>query len=191
MDVFENQRRKTELSRNGSFANNCSDLMKEWAWEENNQLGVDPYNIPVHYKKKVYWKCQKCNHVYQTYTFTRKDGTGCPKCCASKQFSLPEKLLAYYIKQWFNDTIENYRPDFMKPKEIDIYIPSINIGIEYDGEKYHHLCRDYARRRYYDASCRYRTAEKAACRVDKRFGTRLHNKNNTISLSAHRRSRGY
>lgn len=53
--------------------------------------------------------------------------------------SLPQALVFYYIKEYFGDAVSDYRPAwFVNSKtgysfEIDIWIPSINIGIEYDG----------------------------------------------------------
>jgi len=53
--------------------------------------------------------------------------------------SLPQAVVFYFIKKYFSDTQINYRPDWLKnPKtgrnlEIDIWIPSLKVGIEYDG----------------------------------------------------------
>ena len=58
----------------------------------------------------------------------------CGKC--STRVSLPEKSIVFYLSQRF-DVIENYRPDFLNGKEIDIYIPLLKLGIEYDGERWH------------------------------------------------------
>lgn len=132
------QRRFNEIIKNGSFLENCPDLIDEWNWDKNNSNGIKPDEIPVNFREKVYWKCKKCGKSYKTYTFTRKYGTSCPYCNKSKPFSIPEKLLLFYIEQCFEKVIENYKPKFLGGrKEIDIYIPELKIGIEYDGEKFH------------------------------------------------------
>ena len=51
--------------------------------------------------------------------------------------SIPEKMIYYYLSQYFNDIQEQYRPDFLDGKEIDIFIPSLQVGIEYDGYRWH------------------------------------------------------
>lgn len=51
--------------------------------------------------------------------------------------SIPEKMIYYYLSKCFDDIQEQYRPDFLKGKEIDIYIPSLKVGIEYDGYRWH------------------------------------------------------
>ena len=50
--------------------------------------------------------------------------------------SIPEIIVYYYIKKFFSDAIKLSQADFLKC-EIDIYIPSKKIGIEYDGQTWH------------------------------------------------------
>lgn len=59
----------------------------------------------------------------------------CGMC--STQVSIPEKAILFYLRKAFDEVIENYRPDFLNGREIDIYIPEIKLGIEYDGERWH------------------------------------------------------
>ncbi len=61
--------------------------------------------------------------------------TSCGKC--SNRISIPEKTIHYYLSKYFKDIQENYRPKFLNGKEIDLYIPSLSVGIEYDGERWH------------------------------------------------------
>ena len=61
--------------------------------------------------------------------------TSCGKC--SHKISIPEKSIVFYLSKYFEDIQENYHTDFLGKKEIDIYIPSLKIGIEYDGAKWH------------------------------------------------------
>ena len=64
----------------------------------------------------------------------------CPVCSSYLRTSIPEKILYYYLIKIFPKTIANYKPEWLKPKELDIFIPELNIGIEYDGYYYH---KDY------------------------------------------------
>lgn len=59
----------------------------------------------------------------------------CGMC--STQVSIPEKAILFYLKKVFDDVIENYRPEFLSGREIDIYVPTIKLGVEYDGERWH------------------------------------------------------
>lgn len=62
--------------------------------------------------------------------------------------SFPELILYRYVKSEFSDAVHNYRPDWLKNKktgrnlELDIWIPSLMIGIEYDGFTYHSSLTD-------------------------------------------------
>ena len=38
--------------------------------------------------------------------------------------------------------IPNHRPTWLKGKELDLYIPSLNLAIEYNGIAYHHTNDD-------------------------------------------------
>ena len=61
--------------------------------------------------------------------------TSCGLC--GNQISVPEKAILFYLSRAFSNIQENYRPDFLQGKEIDIYIQELGLGIEYDGERWH------------------------------------------------------
>ena len=62
-------------------------------------------------------------------------GKGCPKC--HPQYSKGEKEIVEFIKSIYNgEVLENVR-DVISPKELDIYIPELNLAIEYNGLFYH------------------------------------------------------
>lgn len=64
--------------------------------------------------------------------YSHGNGRGCPKC--SRSFSRYEKRLCNIFKS----SIFRYKPAFMNGKEIDIYLPDLNIGIEINGSAWHH-----------------------------------------------------
>ena len=112
------------------------ELEKDWDFDKNT---IDPYALSVGSKKKVWWKCER-GHSWQAVVYSRTSdyqSRSCPKCNSEKRTSLPEKIIYFYVKQFFLDAKENYRPSFLKQKELDIYIPSISTGIEYDGKNWH------------------------------------------------------
>ena len=61
----------------------------------------------------------------------------------ANNYSLPQTLLYYFIHAFFPDAIYNYRPEWLRNREtlanleIDVWIPSKKIGIEYDGGHWH------------------------------------------------------
>lgn len=61
---------------------------------------------------------------------------GCPKC--SNQQSLAEEKIVLFLREIIpNAVIEQRNRAIIKPYEVDIYIPSYNIAIEYNGLVWH------------------------------------------------------
>ena len=109
------------------------ELMAEWDWEKNNALGFNPKILTQGCHTKVWWKCV-LGHEWEATITARNRGTGCPICQKELKTSFPEQTIYFYIKQLFPDSINRYVD---AGKELDIFIPSIDIGIEYDGMYFH------------------------------------------------------
>ena len=83
--------------------------------------------------QKVWWKCNK-GHEWQATVSNRTIGHGCPFCSSERRTSFPEYAIVYYLAKYGIDVIHSYRE---KGYELDIYIPSKKIAIEYDGYYWH------------------------------------------------------
>ena len=127
------QGKKVEIGFN-DLATTHPDLVQEWDYEKN--IDLQPTEVSMGSHKKAWWLC-KHNHSWQADISSRVGGRTCPQCVTELQSSYPEKALYYYIKKIFSDTIASYKINGSKLFELDIFIPSLNIGIEYDGEKWH------------------------------------------------------
>ena len=110
------------------------ELAGEWNYEKNGDL--KPQDVTVGSNKKVWWKC-KNGHEWEAVIYSRNTGNNCPICSHSLHISFPEKAIFFYIRQVFPDAIENYKAAWLDKMELDIYIPSRKVGIEYDGVRYH------------------------------------------------------
>ena len=106
-------------------------LAKEWNYEKNDDL--KPEEFTANSNKDVWWKCSK-GHVWHASIANRSKGNGCPVCNSERKTSFPEYALAYYLKRSGLDVVHLYRA---KGYELDIYIPSLKIAIEYDGYYWH------------------------------------------------------
>lgn len=106
-------------------------LSKEWNYEKNN--GLTPMNVLPSSNKKVWWKCKK-SHEWQATITNRNKGIGCPVCNSERNTSFPEYAIVYYLKKYGLDVLHSYRG---QGYELDIYIPSKKIAIEYDGSFWH------------------------------------------------------
>ena len=102
-------------------------------WQQN---GIPLKNVTYGSGKKVWWLCPK-GHEYQATLLHRSQGTNCPHCNSGRQTSFAEQATYYYVKKVFPDAISRYKEIFDNSMELDIYIPSIKLAIEYDGEAWH------------------------------------------------------
>ena len=112
------------------------ELVKMWNWSKNNKLGIYPTEITKGVNKKVWWICPN-GHEYQASVLHRSHGTGCPICNSGRQTSFAEQAIFYYIKKYFNDAQNKVLNAFGTRMEFDIYIPSLEVVIEYDGGYWH------------------------------------------------------
>ena len=102
------------------------DLAAEWSKKNT----INPTEVTTHSNKKVYWICPLGHDDYLMSIKRRSNRQGCPICAKQSQTSFPEQAIYFYLKQLFNDTVNRY---IFEGREIDIFIPSKNIGIEYNG----------------------------------------------------------
>jgi len=102
------------------------ELAEEWS-DKNTISSTD---VTPHSNKKVYWICPLGHEDYLMSIKQRSNRQGCPICAQQSQTSFPEQAIFFYLKMVFPDAINRY---VYNNKEIDIYLPSKHIGIEYNG----------------------------------------------------------
>jgi len=61
-----------------SMAAQYPQLMKEWDWDGN--VGIDPFTLGCHSRKKVYWMCPKHGAWLTRVSYRCIPGSGCPEC---------------------------------------------------------------------------------------------------------------
>lgn len=115
--------------------NNKEYLLEEYDAQKN---GKDISELTYGSGEKVWWKC-KYGHSYQATINhkTSSQATGCPKCFQGRQTSFAEQAVFFYVKKYFPDAVSGYKNVFGSKFELDIFIPSINTAIEYDGAAWH------------------------------------------------------
>lgn len=106
-------------------------LASEWDYDKNGNL--KPENFTANSGQKVWWRCTK-RHEWQATIGSRNTGCGCPDCNAERRTSFPEYALVYYLKRCGLEVVHTYKE---KGYELDIYIPSKKVAIEYDGYFWH------------------------------------------------------
>lgn len=113
-------------------------------FDNKKNIGITPETITVNSGRKVWWICP-LGHSYQAEVRGRNRGSNCPICNKRFASSFPEQALFYYIKKAFPDAINKYTDVFNNAMELDIYIPSIKTGIEYDGGFWHNTEESHQR----------------------------------------------
>ena len=107
-------------------------LVKEWHPTKNGEL--TPNDFTHGSGKKVWWRCP-IGHSYYSRINARtnkKQQHGCPSC---RLHSSDSEIRILSELKWFFDEV-NGRYKF-EGVEIDIYLPKIKLGIEFDGSYWH------------------------------------------------------
>jgi rubrerythrin len=96
-------------------------------FKEEDYDGVDKY---------YEWKCLKCNTVFQ-YKINNGMIPRCPTCYPIEYLSKSGQIkIVDFCREHFEIVYENSR-NLIPPYEIDIYIPEIKLGIEFNGLYWH------------------------------------------------------
>lgn len=112
------------------------ELAKEWDFKRNYPL--TPSDISYGCGKPFYWICPNGHESYQQSPNKRtSQNAGCPECRKGRQSSFAEQALFYYVKKHFPEAINRYKEIFDNGMELDIFVPSLSLAIEYDGVAYH------------------------------------------------------
>ena len=94
---------------------------------------LEPY---INARKKVLCRCGYCKNEWYGTPDKLLQGNGCPNCDKRNKTSFPEQAIYFYLRKIYPDALNRYCLPNSKT-EIDKFIPSLNIGIEYDGVYWH------------------------------------------------------
>jgi len=119
------------------------EIAKQWHPTKNGKL--TPYMISSGTHKSVWWKCDKgVDHEWKNGIGNRTNqDNGCPFCTLTPQ-SKQELTITFELMKLFKDI----NPKGLKTKldgklrAIDIYIPKLNLCVEFDGSYWHKDRRD-------------------------------------------------
>ena len=125
-----------------SLVSTHPDIAEQWHPIKNGDL--TPYNIGSGSHKKIWWKCSiGHDHEWGARVYSRAFGLGCPYCSLTPQ-SKQELIITFELIKIF----KNIDPKGLKTKlegrlrAIDIFIPKLNLCIEFDGSYWHKDKRD-------------------------------------------------
>lgn len=121
-----------QVSVTNSLATLFPDIASQLHPKKNGDLKAE--NIVAGSDRKVWWQCQKFSeHEWTTTVYQRThEKTNCPKCKPQK--SLPEIRVYTELCCIYEDCRTGEK---IHGVELDIWIPSLKLGIEYDGSFWH------------------------------------------------------
>lgn len=107
----------------------------------------DKYHIKdlsnLHFRKELDIYCTEHNISFTKTVSSLLNGNGCPKCFT--QSSIKEDTLYRWILKYFPDSIQTYKSSWLGRKSLDIFIPNLNLAIEYNGIYWHRFDKENPR----------------------------------------------
>lgn len=116
-------------------------LVIEWHPTKNGDRS--PNNTSYGSDYEAHWVCSNCGYEWKGRVVNRTSKkSGCPECKKRWNHSFPEMALFFYIKKVFPNTRLDERMNIKPFKSVDLFIPSMMLGIEYDGLHTHRNKKD-------------------------------------------------
>ena len=111
-------------------------IAEEWHPDKNS---FGPDKVIAGSDKKVWWQCSKdIGHEWKTSIGSRSRGNNCPYCSLTPQ-SRQELIITFELKTLFKRIDpKGYKTRLEdRIRAIDIFIPKLNLCIEFDGSYWH------------------------------------------------------
>jgi len=108
-------------------------------WHPTKNGSLTNFEVTYGSEKKVWWKCDKGDdHEWLVAPNRRSSGTDCPFCTLTPQ-SKQELTITFELIKFFQDINPKGFKTRVKGKlwSIDIYIPQLKLGVEFDGSYWH------------------------------------------------------
>lgn len=108
---------------------------------------IEPLEEYINARKKLLCRCGHCKGEWYAAPDKLLLGNGCPTCDKRHKTSFPEQAIYYYLQKLYPDTENRYCLPNSR-MEIDVFVPSLSVGIEYDGVFWHKAKAEREARKY-------------------------------------------
>lgn len=100
--------------------------------------------------------CKDHKITYETsYRNVTSSVVGCPSCRNSSTSQYELEIINILKDFNFTGSItQSYRPDWLQGRELDIFIPSLNIAIEFNGTVFHHSSNTEHINSFFKTTCK-------------------------------------
>ena len=148
--------------------NDLATTNPELAREVSPNSKIKSTEVTASSGKKLLWKCNN-GHEWEAAAYGRSKGNGCPKCSGSKM----EENLAQLIKTLLPQNTRILRNDrqLIKPYELDILTPDLNLAFEFNGDYWHNDENIHKRHPQFKSSKQFDDFKKREC---EKQGVELH-----------------
>ena len=119
-----------ELPDGKKYVSDIPELMAQWHPTMNK--GKKPEDYTHGSGAKVHWRCERGHEYTATISNRTKQKSGCPTC--TRQSSSNELRILSELETLFHDVRSRHKVDGF---EVDIFIKSLAVAIEYDGSYWH------------------------------------------------------
>lgn len=138
----ENRKRARDATRRRSFEQYVvKDEFAEPMFDEQEYMSMPDRGAELE------WRCRLCGGVFRSRWFSGRLLRKCRRCFKCNGQSKDELAVLTWLKRATDmqvlDKQKILRRDGQYPLEIDVYIPELKFGIEYDGLYMHSLERDF------------------------------------------------
>lgn len=121
---------------------NVSNASQTDNYRKRNLINYTDFGITDVANGKMTYVCSTCgitSELNDYFFFYRRNNNInlCPKCTPIKSFAKQSDLFNYIQELLPNDVILKNSRSIIKPKEIDVYVPSMKIGFELNGLYWH------------------------------------------------------
>ncbi len=135
LDTMEERYGKNAFDGSGERLKNFFEqtLVPRLRNEANIEILIDAEEYEGLRKEKYPLKCQKCDFKFES-NVRSQPLPSCPKCSPR---SKPEQDLFEFVDSITSENVIRHDRSVLEGKELDIWIPSLNIAIKHDGIFWH------------------------------------------------------
>lgn len=122
------------IQRKNSLGTKCPEIAQQLHGQDKEHM----YEISYNSAKVVKWECEK-GHIWESTVYQRVNSkSGCPACYSITKISKEHLEIHNIISSKYPDfSIKDCDTNIISPREIDILIEDVQIGIEYNGTFWH------------------------------------------------------
>lgn len=117
-------------------------------YSEDNKVPFDDLSYNSAYR--ALWECTE-GHQWEAVVYQRVNGkTGCPHCFTTTTSQAEDDIYDFLCSYLLPETIIRHDRKVLEGKELDFYLPSYNVAIEFNGLFWHTENKGCLRKYHYD-----------------------------------------